>query len=187
MDVLLMPTAPTQYTVDQVNADPIALNRRLGHYTNFVNLLDCAAIAVPAGFRGDGVPFGVTLVAPAFTDASLGAIGDRFHRAEPSGMGAARAHPLPLESRMATANGEWIDVFVVGAHLAGMPLNHQLSSLRGVLRRETVTAPDYRLFVLKNATPPKPGLVRTPGFRGPGVPGEVWAVPTAAFGAFVAQ
>ncbi len=72
IDLLLLPTAPTQYTVDEVNADPLALNRRLGHYTNFVNLLDCAAIAVPAGFRSDGLPFGVTLVARAFSDSSLG-------------------------------------------------------------------------------------------------------------------
>ena len=188
MDVLLLPTAPTQYTVDEVNADPLALNRRLGHYTNFVNLLDCAAIAVPAGFRSDGLPFGVTLVAPAFTDASLAAIADRFHRADPSGMGAWHDQSLPLKSRIATINAQdWIEVFVVGAHLSGMPLNHQLTTLGAVLRREATTAPDYRLFVLPNAKPPKPGLVRAPGFRGPGIPGEVWAVPSAAFGTFVAE
>src|SRR5688572_1447755 len=81
MDVLLLPTAPTQYTLDDVNADPPALNRRLGHYTNFVNLFDCAAIAVPACFRNDRLPFGVTLVARAFADLSLASIADRFHRA----------------------------------------------------------------------------------------------------------
>jgi allophanate hydrolase len=188
MDVLLVPTAPAQYTVEQVNADPIALNRRLGHYTNFVNLLDCAAIAVPAGFRNDGLPFGVTLVAPAFTDAGLAVIADRFHRAGPSGMGASRDQGLPVQSRIATANaGDWIELFVVGAHLSGMPLNHQLSALGAVLRRDATTAPDYRLFVLPNAKPAKPGLVRAPGFRGPGIPGEVWAVPSASFGTFVAQ
>ena len=188
MDVLLMPTAPTQYTVEQVNADPLALNRRLGHYTNFVNLLDCAAIAIPAGFRSDGLPFGVTLVAPAFTDTSLAAIADRFHRAEFSGMGAARDRGLPFPSHIATSSTrDWIEIFVVGAHLSGMPLNHQLSELGAVLRREATTAPDYRLFVLNDASPPKPGLVRAPRFRGPGIPGEVWAVPSAAFGAFVAQ
>jgi allophanate hydrolase len=171
-----------------VNADPIALNRRLGHYTNFVNLLDCAAVAVPAGFRNDGLSFGVTLVAPAFSDSSLASIGDRFHRAEASGMGASREQPLPVHSRIVTSSTQdWTEVFVVGAHLSGMPLNHQLSALNAVLRREATTAPDYRLFVLKDSKPAKPGLVRGPGFNGPGIPGEVWSVPLHSFGHFVAQ
>lgn len=187
MDVLLLPTAPTQYTVDQVTADPLALNRRLGHYTNFVNLLDCAAIAVPAGFRNDGLPFGVTLVARAFSDSSLASIADRFHRAEPGGMGAARDVPPNPRSAIPTGMGEWAELFVVGAHLAGMPLNHELRSIGAVFQREAATAKDYRLFVLPETKPPKPGLVRAPGFSGPGIPGEVWTVPLAAFGAFVAQ
>jgi allophanate hydrolase len=188
MDVLLMPTAPTQYTVDEVNADPIALNQRLGHYTNFVNLLDCAAIAVPAGFRNDGLPFGVTLVAPAFTDASLAAIADRFHRAQPSGMGAVRNVPVPAESVIPTTHShDWIEIFVVGAHLSGMPLNHQLTTLGAVLRCEATTAFDYRLFLLRDVKPVRPGLVRTPAFRGPGIPGEIWAVPASRLGSFVAQ
>jgi allophanate hydrolase len=174
--------------VDEVDADPIALNRRLGHYTNFVNLLDCAAIAVPAGFRNEGLPFGVTFVAPAFTDAGLAAIADRFHRVEPGGMGAARREPLPVQSIVAATTGQdWVEVFVVGAHLSGMPLNHQLTTIGAVLQRVAKTASDYRLFVLPNAKPPKPGLMRTPGFRGPGVPGEVWAVPAQRLGSFVAQ
>jgi allophanate hydrolase len=188
MDVLLLPTVPTQYTVEEVNAEPITLNRRLGRYTNFVNLLDCCAIAVPAGFRRDGLPFGVTLVAPAFSDESLGAIADRFHRGEPGGMGAARDEPLPAQSRVsATPTQGWIEIFVVGAHLSGMTLNHQLTALGAVFRREAKTAADYRLFVLPDARPPKPGLVRMPSFRGPGIPGEVWAVPAPLFGGFVAQ
>jgi allophanate hydrolase len=190
IDVLLMPTAPTQYTVDEVNADPIALNRRLGHYTNFVNLLDYAAIAVPAGFRNDGLPFGVTLVAPGFSDASLAAIADRFHRAEPNAMGGARSVSLPMQSVIAPAsacNKEWIEIFVVGAHLSGMPLNPQLTTLGAVFRREATTAPDYRLFVLPDAKPARPGLVRTPNFRGSGILGEVWALPASRLGSFVDQ
>src|SRR6185503_19147554 len=116
------------YTVDEVNADPIALNRRLGHYTNFVNLLDCAAIAVPAGFRHDGLPFGVTFVGPAHSDSSLGAIADRFHRAYPSGMGAWRDAPLNPVSGLTSYAGGFVELFVVGAHLTGMPLNHELRS-----------------------------------------------------------
>ena len=90
MDVFLLPTAPAHYTVDEINADPIALNARLGRYTNFVNLLDCCAIAVPAGFRGDGLPFGVTLVAPAFADGALAAVADGFHGASSLATGATR-------------------------------------------------------------------------------------------------
>jgi allophanate hydrolase len=187
IDVLLLPTAPTQYTVDEVNADPIALNRRLGHYTNFVNLLDCAAIAMPAGFRDDGLPFGVTLVAPAFTDTSLAAIADRFHRAEQNGMGAWRDAPLDPHSGFNPLTEEWVELFVVGAHLMGMPLNHELKSLGAVFQREATTAPDYKLFVLPGTKPPKPGLVRAPGFSGPGIPGEVWTVPLHRFGHFVAK
>jgi len=186
IDLLLLPTAPTQYTVDQVNADPLALNRRLGHYTNFVNLLDCAAIAVPAGFRSDSLPFGVTLVARAFADSSLASIADRFHRAEPSGTGAWRDVPPTPRSATRTGMGEWAELFVVGAHLTGMPLNHELRSFGAVFQREAATAKDYRLFVLPNTKPAKPGLVRAPGFSGPGIPGEVWNVPLHRFGHFVA-
>jgi len=89
MDVLLIPTVPAHHTVEEVNADPVGLNTRLGRYTNFVNLLDCCAIAVPAGFRGDGLPFGVTFVAPAFADGALAAVADRFHGASSLATGAA--------------------------------------------------------------------------------------------------
>jgi allophanate hydrolase len=187
VDMLLLPTTPTQYTVDEVNADPLVLNRRLGHYTNFVNLLDCAAIAVPAGFRNDGLPFGVTLVAPAFSDSSLVALADRFHRAEPTGFGALRTELIPKDSEVHIGMGEHVELFVVGAHLTGMPLNRELRSMEAAFQREAKTAADYRLFVLPDTKPSKPGLVRTPGFRGPGIPGEVWAVPLHRFGSFVAQ
>ena len=90
MDVLLLPTAPTIYRVADMLADPVRLNSNLGRYTNFVNLLDCAAIAVPAGFRPDGLPGGVTLVAPAFSDDALAALGQRLHQAGYFGMGCDR-------------------------------------------------------------------------------------------------
>ena len=90
MDVLLLPTAPTIYTVEAMQADPVALNSNLGRYTNFVNLLDCCAIAVPAGFRKDGLPAGVTLVAPAFADDAIAQLANRLQRAEPFGMGLDR-------------------------------------------------------------------------------------------------
>jgi allophanate hydrolase len=90
VDLLLLPTAPTIYTVQALRADPVGLNARLGRYTNFANLLDCSAIAVPAGFGPNGLPFGVTLVAPAFCDDALGRIAAALHRAGGFGRGRAR-------------------------------------------------------------------------------------------------
>jgi allophanate hydrolase len=187
MDVLLLPTVTGQPTVAAVQADPIGRNAALGRYTNFVNLLDCCAVAVPAGFRSNGLAFGVTLIAPAFCDSDLAAIADRLHRANAFGMGADRNAALPEASRIArTAPSDFIEIFVVGAHLSGMPLNGELKRLRAVFRRQAHTAPDYRLFVLPNTQPAKPGLIRAPGTDSPGIAGEIWALPPDAFGRFAA-
>ena len=190
MDVFLLPTAPAQYTVAEVTADPIALNRRLGRYTNFVNLLDTCAVAVPAGFRGNGLSFGVTLVAPAFSDRALGAMAERLHLAGDFGMGAGRDAALPQV--LTDATEDWISLFVVGAHLSGMPLNPELRNLGAVLLRPVRTVKSYRLFVLPHTTPPKPGLVRASSHGGPGIEcgsiaGEVWSLAPDAFGRFVAR
>ncbi|UVC06547.1 allophanate hydrolase [Rhizobium sp. TH2] len=184
-DILLLPTTPTTYSVADMLADPITLNSRLGRYTNFVNLLDCAAIAVPAGFRSSSLPGGVTLIAPAFTDDALAPLADALHRAAASGMGKARTARLPEESRVAPVDDGFVPVVVVGAHLQGMPLNHELAGSGGRLVKSCLTAPEYRLFVLPGTVPPKPGLISEPGFSGKGITVEVWALPPAAFGAFV--
>jgi len=187
VDILLLPTVPIQDSVDEVNADPIARNARLGRYTNFVNLLDCCAVAVPAGFRSDGLAFGVTLVAPACSDGSLAGIADSFHRASDCGMGVARGAHIPEASRVVLAEDQSrIPVFVVGAHLSGMVLNHQLTELGGVFYAAARTAPDYRLYVLPRTWPAKPGLLRTPHDSGPGIVGEIWTLSAEAFGRFVA-
>jgi allophanate hydrolase len=186
MDVLLLPTAPTIYSVDAMMRDPVALNSNLGLYTNFVNFLDCCAVAVPAGFRSDGLPVGVTLIAPAFADDGLAKLADRLHRAASCGMGRDTAAVIPNESVLTTSDASLIPIAVVGAHLSGMPLNHLLADAGGVRIRACRTAGDYRLFVLPGATPPKPGLVRDPGFAGAGLAVEVWGLSPAAFGAFVA-
>ena len=185
MDVLLLPTAPTIYTVAQMQADPVVLNSNLGRYTNFVNLLDCCAVAIPAGFTPQGLPAGVTLIAPAFADDALAALADRLHRAGPFGMGKDSRAPLPAASALPEPAAGLIPIAVVGAHLTGMPLNGQLTSAGGVLLRSCKTAPDYRLFLLPDTVPPKPGLLREPGFAGPGLDVEVWGLTPAAFGDFV--
>ncbi|MCX5495879.1 allophanate hydrolase [Kaistia dalseonensis] len=185
MDVLLLPTAPTTYTVEAMQADPITLNSNLGRYTNFVNLLDCSAIAIPAGFRADGIPGGVTLIGPAFVDSALAALADRLHRAESWGMGRDTDAALPAASALAVPTEGLIPIAVVGAHLSGMPLNGQLTTPRGTFIKSCRTSGDYRLYALPNTTPPKPGLIHAPGFGGKGLEVEIWALTPAAFGEFV--
>ncbi|MFA1674030.1 allophanate hydrolase [Rhizobium mongolense] len=185
-DILMLPTSPTTYTVEQMMADPIVKNGHFGRYTNFVNLLDCAAIAVPAGFDADGhLPAGVTLIGPAFTDDALAPLADAMHRTLNMGMGKDRAAVIPEVSHVPQADDRSVPIAVVGAHLTGMPLNSELTGGGGRLVKTCRTAGDYRLFVLPNTAPPKPGLVRQPGYQGKGLEVEVWALPPEAFGRFV--
>ena len=184
-DILLLPTTPTTYRVDEMLADPITLNSRLGTYTNFFNLLGYSGIAVPAGFRSDGLPLGVTLAGRAFQDDALAALADRLHRAADCGMGIDRsaAFAPPRSEPIA----ETLDLAVVGAHLSGMPLNGELLALGATLKARVHTSGDYRLFVLPNTSPAKPGLIHAPGTDGPGIEVEVWSLPADAFGCFVAR
>jgi allophanate hydrolase len=171
IDVLMLPTTGTTYTIKQVEEHPVQLNTNLGYYTNFVNLLDLAAVAVPAGFRPNGLPFGVSFIGRAFSDEALLALSARFESGKPAAV---------------THSPGCVEVAVVGAHLTGQPLNKELTSRRARLVRTTRTAPGYRFYALRNTTPPKPGLVREPGFQGPGIEVEVWSVPASEFGSFVA-
>ena len=186
VDMLLLPTAPTTYTVAAMQADPVALNSNLGRYTNFANLLGLAAIAVPAGFRPDGLPFGITLIGLGSTDDALAPLADALHRATGTGLARDRHAALP-PSRLPDTAAETIPLVVVGAHLSGMPLNHQLTALGGTLLRAAKTKADYKLYALPGTVPAKPGLVRDPGFAGPGIAVEVWALTPTAFARFVSD
>ncbi len=181
-DVLLLPTAPTIFTVEAMQADPIRLNAALGRYTNFVNLMDLAAIAVPAGFRPDGLPFGVTLVGPAFSDAALAQFAEQLHIASAAGAGKSCALPC---GKLGVQAADDVTLVVAGAHLSGMVLNHELLALNAKLLAATKTAPNYKLFALAT-TPPKPGLVRVTEPAGPGIAVEIWSLDASAFGKFVA-
>jgi len=195
IDVLMVPTAPTLPRIDAVAADPVGLNAALGRYSTFVNLLDLAALAVPAGSRADGLPAGVTLVGPWGSDARLAGLGDRLHRATTTSVGATGL-PLPAARAMEAAGAQASDatapafsLAVAGAHLSGEPLNHQLTSRGGRLVRTCRTAARYRLFALPGTTPPKPGLVRVPdgqAIGGAAIEVEVWSLGPAELGAFVA-
>jgi allophanate hydrolase len=184
-DALILPTAPTTYTVKQVLADPIQLNSRLGTYTNFVNLLDLCGLALPAAMTEAGLPFGITLLAPGGNDARLAEIGRIFHADTQLPLGALNA-AQPALAPMSTepAAGE-IAVAVVGAHLSGLPLNGELRTLGARLLQSEKTAPDYKLYALNGTVPPKPGLLRVDGGKGAAIDVEVWALPVEAFGDFI--
>lgn len=191
IDTMLLPTAGAMYTIAEVEADPIQLNSNLGYYTNFVNLLDLAALAVPVGFAGNGRPFGVTLVGPAFSDSWLSGIGGTIHRDANLTMGATRVAVPPSFASPAAAeeNEDAVLVAVNGAHMRGLPLNHQLIDLGGTFVREDRTAPSYRLYALEDFDPIRPGMVRnTDPAEGASIALEVWALPsTAAIGGLLVQ
>ena len=186
MDVLLVPTAPTHYTIAQMQADPIALNRNLGFYTNFVNLLDYAAISVPSSIRPDGLPFGITLIGQCGSDWQLAELGQRYHHATDLTMGATGLPlPKPEALRAIAAPAPGLKVAVVGAHLSGMPLNGQLTERSASLVQTTRTSNQYRLYALPGTMPPKPGLKRVPN-QGAAIAIEVWDIPLDQVGSFLA-
>ena len=186
IDALLLPTVPTVYTIEQVLADPIQLNSRLGTYTNFVNLLDLCGLALPAAMHADGTPFGITLLAPAGHDAMLASIGRVFHADTGVALGALGLAQPPLAPLSAApATGE-IPLAVVGAHLGGMPLNGELKSLGARLLESALTAADYRLYALAGTRPAKPGLLRVAPDAGAAIEVEIWALPAEPYGRFVA-
>jgi allophanate hydrolase len=187
IDALLLPTAGTIYPVDAIERDPMTLNSNLGYYTNFVNLLDLAAIAVPAGFQANGLPFGVTLIAPAWHEGRLAAWSDALHRTQRLPLGATQAKlPAPAPAGKA-APFPAVPILVVGAHMEGLPLNGQLRALGARLAAKVKTAPKYRFYDL-GGTPARPGLVRVAnGARGGAIAGEVYDIPADALGAFLAQ
>lgn len=175
VDALFVPTSPTIYRVREMLANPIALNSHFGTYTNFVNLLDMAAIAVPAGFRLNGTGFGVSFFAPAGTDRALLAMAEEWLAGDPY-----QAPELDLEERM-----DRIRLAVVGAHLKDMPLHWQLTTRDAVFIEATETAPTYRLYAMTESIPPKPALVHDAS-GGP-INLEIYELDAAAFGSFVAE
>ena len=184
-EVLAVPTSGTIYRVAEVLADPVRLNGNLGHYTNFVNQLDLSALAVPAGFRGDGLPAGVTLVAPAFREGRLAAIGEAFHRDVGATMGATGV-ALPPATAITAAAFPDMPLVVLGAHMRELPLNRELTALGARFDSACSTAPTYRFYRLPGAGVARPGLVRV-AKDGVSVEGEIWRVPIDAVGALLAR
>lgn len=176
VDVILTPTAGTIYTIDELNQEPIRFNSNLGFYTNFMNLLDYAAIALPAGFRSkgskQGLPFGITLFSQSFSDPVLLALANRWER-------QLKLPPGAMPSPQTT-----IDIAVCGAHLSGMALNHQLTDKGAVLLSQTTTAPCYRFYALADYPPRRPALVRDTT-QGDSIDVEVWRLPAEHLAEFL--
>jgi allophanate hydrolase len=186
IDVLLVPTAPTHYTIAAMEADPVVLNRNLGAYTNFVNLLDYAAISVPSAIRPDGLPFGITLIGLCGSDWQLAELGQRYHQATGLTQGATGEPLGPLQAIAGIKKPATVNVAVVGAHLSGMPLNSQLTERGATLVKATHTTTDYRFYALPGTVPPKPGLVRVAPGEGAAIALEIWRMPVEQYGSFVA-
>ncbi|TJY58381.1 allophanate hydrolase [Sinimarinibacterium sp. CAU 1509] len=185
VDVVLTPTAGFIPTIEATLAEPVRLNSDLGYYTNFMNLLDYAAVAMPAGFRADGLPFGVTLFAPAHQDVPLLHLAARWQRAGAVTLGAT-AQPMPPLAAVAPAvpSGQ-VQLAVCGAHMAGLPLNHQLTERGARLVCATQSAPAYRFYALAGGPPFRPGMIRV-AEGGAAIEVEVWELPARLFGSFVA-
>ena len=185
IDCIVTPTAGTIYTIEQIQSDPINLNSNLGYYTNFMNLLDCASVATPAGFLDNNLPFGITFVGPAMNDRKLLSISNLWQQQLNLKLGALDRVRSSSKSPQASFT-DHIPVVVCGAHLSGLPLNWQLSERGAQLIAKTKTAAKYRMYALPGGPPHRPGLIRDEN-DGSAIEVEVWGVPQDQFGSFVAN
>lgn len=180
---VLTPTCPRFYTRTEMAEQPIVNNSRLGTYTNFVNLLDYSAAAIPVGFTDCGVPWGVTLFNDAFQDINLLSYADLLHRDCQLPLGATGHKPPPAASPATTSVAHHIEVVVCGAHLQGQPLNWQLTERDAHLLLKTTSSPHYQLYALPDGK--RPAMVRDET-QGAAIEVEVWSMPHSNFGSFVA-
>ena len=184
LDCLLTPTAGRLFSIAELLEEPVLYNAQLGYYTNFMNLLDMAAVAVPTAFTAQGLPFGVTLAGHAFDDRALLSIATRLRALLPLPLGALELEPV-ASAAPAVANPAYTELLVCGAHLEGLPLNWQLVERGATLLARTQSAPCYRLHVLAGGPPMRPGMVRDET-GGQAIEVEVWSIPTSELGSFVA-
>jgi allophanate hydrolase len=184
VDCLLTPTVGTCFTIEEMLQEPILRNSQLGYYTNFMNLLDLASVAVPTQMTVSGLPFGITLVGGAFTDRALLSIALRIQQQFVLKLGASQ-YDLKLSDQPSVDDNNVIDVVVCGAHLQGLPLNWQLTERGATLKAKTKTAPVYRMYALPGGPPARPGLILDKAV-GEAIAVEVWSMPQSQFGSFVA-
>lgn len=188
VDALFLPTAPQHPTIAQLQEAPVAANAALGIYTNFVNLLGWSALALPACFTPTGLPFGITLVAPAGHDQALLQVGLTWQSSHTLPLGQRLAAQLPFidTARPLPTPSDTVPIAMVGAHLEGFPLHWQVQQAGARLRARCQTAPHYALYALKNTQPPKPGLRRV-DTEGHAIEVEVYDFPVSSIGSFLAQ
>lgn len=184
VDAIITPTNGTYYAIDDVNRDPIPLNSNLGYYTNFMNLLDYSAVAVPVGFYRNTVGFGITLFHQAMQDKKLLSISASLQNLFKLPAGTTDKITPRQGNTTLTAPYDTIDVVVCGAHMEGLPLNWQLRERGAELRKTTTTSDHYRLYVLPGKAPLRPALVRS-SEKGSPIYVEVWRLPANQFGSFV--
>ena len=185
IDALLTPTAGRLFSIDEMLAEPIRHNSELGYYMNFVNLLDMAAVAVPTAFTASGLPFGVTLSAPAFSDRRLLSIANRLQRSSSLTQGVSGI-PVPAMNTTSVSRTDQMELVVCGAHLEGLPLNHQLVDRGATLVQKTRTTPHYRMYVIDETPALRPALVRTDD-EGQAIEVEVWRLRSSELGSFLQQ
>lgn len=188
IDALLLPTAPRVYALAEVEADNVRLNSRLGTYTNFVNLLDLCAVAVPSALSADRKPFGVTFVAPCSRDGYIAGLAQAFEATSHLPLGASetrRSAPRELAADAQPQPSDFIEVALFGAHMRGLPLNRDIVRLGGKFMRTIKTAPTYRCFLLPGAIA-RPGVLRVDK-EGAAIEAEIWSMPPDAFGRLVAS
>lgn len=181
-DALMVPTAPTIYTIAEVEDDPLVKNSHMGTYTNFVNFSDLSALALPNAIRADGLPTGVTFIASAWMDQALANFAQSWQSITNLNLGKSEQQ---YQVSTSLTSQHSVKLAVVGAHLTGMPLNFQLTTRGGTLLQKTQTATQYSLYALKNTAPPKPGLQLNP--KGRAIEVEIWDIPLANFGQIVAE
>lgn len=187
-DVIITPTAGTTYTINELEANPVELNSNLGYYTNFMNLLNYAAVAVPAGFQADGLPFGVTLFATEFSETRLLSLAAQLHRITSEKVGATGIALADCGDSEVYATEKpmqgYVDVAVCGAHMQGLPLNQALVERGAQLLETTRSSADYRFYVLAGGPPKRPGMVRSTA-GGASIELEIWRLPVSQYGSFV--
>ena len=183
LDCVLTPTIGRPVTLAAMQAEPVLRNSELGYYTNFMNLLDYAAVAVPSAFMANGLPWGITLFGRAFTDQYLLGIADAIQRHHDLPLAGNRAPMLAQPSQ--AAGNDRLRLVVCGAHLEGLALNGQLTARGARLLERTVSSPRYRLYALAGGPPARPGMVRVAS-GGCSIEVEVWELPASELGSFVA-
>jgi allophanate hydrolase len=183
LDFLALPTAGTIYRVADLEREPVRYNSNLGYYTNFVNFFRLSALALPASFRDDGMPFGITLVSHSNWDQVLLEFGARWQRAVSLPLGKTQSKLPPAECDP-VADAPRIAIAVIGAHMSGLPLNSELTMIGARLKSVCKTAPLYRFYALPGGPPHRPGLMRV-AKGGASIDLEVWSLPKWALAEFV--